>query len=359
MTAKRTVAVVGGSGYGGGELIRRLLLHPHMELVRVASIDHVGEPLASAHPNLEQRTSLRFEALDPVDAARGVDVAMFALPHDVSARVVPEVLRRGSARVVDLSGAFRCRDAATYARWYETEHPSPEALAEFVYGLPEYGGDPFEVSRRSSIAGARGVASPGCFATAIELALLPLARRRWLEGPVEVVGMTGSSGSGVTPSAGTHHPSRSVTLRPYRPLTHPQTPEIVDTLKSAGAAKLELSFVPVSAPLSRGILVSAFARVPADRSEAEIRAAYEEAYADEPFVRMPQRRLPEVAAVAGSNHAEVGVAVGPALGPHRVVSCFAALDNLIKGGAGQAIQSLNLMLGFDERTALEDPGSWP
>jgi len=345
-------AVVGGSGYGGAELIRRLLLHPAIELVRVASVDHVGEPLSSAHPNLEGRTDLVFENLSPAEAAEGMDVVLLGLPHKVSAHKVPEIIGTG-ARIVDLSGDFRLSDPATYARFYGAEHPFPEMLRErsFVYGLPEL--------NREAIRKARYVASPGCFATTMELGLLPLAKAGLLEGAVEVVGITGSSGSGISPSAGTHHPVRASNLRTYKPLSHQHVPEVVETLGHAGAKNLDLRFVPVSAPLTRGIFATMFVRVPASVTEERLREIYEQTYRDEPFVRVPKKRLPEVIAVAGSNHAEVAAIAGPVEGDQRLVTVFSVTDNLVKGGAGQAIQSMNLMLGLDERLTLEDVGPWP
>ncbi len=355
MTAKKfKAAVIGGSGYGGGELIRRLILHPQVELVRVASVDFVGEPLSAAHPNLEGLTPLRFEGITPAEAAAGMDVVLLGLPHKISATKMPELMASG-ARVVDLSGDFRLRDAAAYKRYYHADHPCPERLTDgsFVYGLPELS--------REAIRKAKYVASPGCFATTIELALLPLARAGLLSGAVEVVGITGSSGSGVVPSAGTHHPVRAVNLRTYKPLDHQHIPEITQTLRDAGATDVTIRFVPVSAPLSRGILATCFAHVPDSTSEEALTALYREAYAREPFVRVPAKRFPEVAAVSGTNYAEVGVQLGSdaAEAGKRAVACFAATDNLIKGGAGQAIQSMNLMLGLDERLTLEDPGGYP
>ena len=351
VTGKRyRAAVIGGSGYGGGEMIRRLLIHPHVELVRVASIDHVGEPLSAAHPSLEGATGLAFQDLPPAEVAGGVDVVLLALPHKVSAQKMSEIMPT-PAKVVDMSGDFRLRDAAAYERYYGAEHPHPELLEQFVYGLPEL--------NRERIRTARLVASPGCFATTIELALLPLAKAGLLEGVVHVQGITGSSGSGVAPSAGTHHPVRAGNLRAYRPLEHQHLPEIVQTLAQAGARDLEVRFVPVSAPLSRGIFATSFVELPDAWSEERLRRLYEDAYDGEPFVRVPRRRLPEVAAVSGSNHAEVGVALGPAAKGRRTAVLISATDNLVKGGAGQAIQNMNLMLGLPETASLEDPGPWP
>jgi N-acetyl-gamma-glutamyl-phosphate reductase len=347
-------AVIGGSGYGGAELIRRLLVHPDVELVRVASVDFVGEPLSAANPALEGQTDLVFEALPPAEAAREVDVVLLGLPHTVAAPAVDAILRARGAeapRIVDMSGDFRLKDAATYARWYKHAHPCPERLRDFVYGLPEL--------NREAIKKARLVASPGCFATTIELALLPLARAGLLEGIVHVQGITGSSGSGVVPSAGTHHPVRSANLRTYKPLEHQHVPEVAETLEAAGARDLALRLVPISAPLARGIFATAFLELAEEWTQERLDALYRAAFAGEPFVRVPRGRLPEVAAVAGSNHAEVGVAAGPSRGGKRTVTAFGATDNLVKGGAGQAIENMNLMLGLDEKAALADPGPWP
>jgi [amino group carrier protein]-6-phospho-L-2-aminoadipate/5-phospho-L-glutamate reductase len=350
-TGKRyRAAVIGGSGYGGVELIRRLLLHPDVALVRVASVDYVGEPLGAAHPSLEGATDLVFEDLPAGAAAQGVDVVLLGLPHKISAHKMPEIVAAGP-KVVDMSGDFRLKDAAAYERYYGQAHPHPELMKAFVYGLPEL--------NRERLRGARFIASPGCFATTIELGLLPPARAGLLGGVVHVQGITGSSGSGVAPSAGTHHPVRAGNLRTYKPLEHQHVPEIAEALAQAGAKELELRFVPVSAPLTRGIFATSFVELPEAWTEARVRKLYEDAYAGEPFVRVPRKRLPEVAAVSGSNFAEVGVAVGPAVKGWRTAALLSATDNLVKGGAGQAIQNMNLALGLPERASLEDPGPWP
>ena len=341
--------VLGGSGFAGAELVRRLLAHPEVELVRVCAADHVGEPLASALPHLEGRTELVFENPPPAAAVEGLDIVLMGLPHGASIEVVERVIER-DVRVIDMSGAFRLKDQAAYERFYGGPHARPELLERFVYGLPEL--------NRDAIRGARFVSSPGCFATSIELALLPFGKRGLLRGSVQVVGVTGSSGSGVTPSVTTHHPTRSVNLRTYRPLSHQHAPEIVAALAAVGA-DIELDFVPVSAPLARGIFATAFFHVPADLTPEALLEIPRAAYAGEPFVRVPRGRLPEVVAVSGSNFAEIGVVVGPKRDGLQLVTAFAAIDNLVKGGAGQAIQNLNLMLGLPETLTLEDPGGYP
>jgi LysW-gamma-L-alpha-aminoadipyl-6-phosphate/LysW-L-glutamyl-5-phosphate reductase len=263
---------------------------------------------------------------------------------------VPELIESG-ARIVDMSGDFRLKDAASYERYYGAKHPCPERLKDFVYGLPEV--------NRDAIRAARYVASPGCFATTIALGLLPLAKAGLVSGAIHTQGITGSSGSGMLPTPTTHHPVRASNLRTYKPLEHQHIPEIAETLTAAGARDFELRFVPVSAPLPRGIFATSFVELPDDWTEARLRKLYEDFYADARFVRVPRKRLPEVAAVSGSNFAEVGLAVSEPRAGRRTATLFSVSDNLIKGGAGQAIQNMNLVLGLDEALSLEDPGPWP
>jgi N-acetyl-gamma-glutamyl-phosphate reductase len=350
--AKVKAAVIGGTGYGGAELLRRLLFHPHAEVRRVTAADNIGRRVGEVHLNLSELTDLRFEQMPPAEAVAGMDVAFLAMPHRTTARVVAEILSSG-VRIVDLSGDFRLRDPARYAAYYGAEHPNPELLREgrFVYGLPEL--------NRAAIAKARYVASPGCFATAIALGLMPLARSQKLRGAIQTVAATGSSGSGANPGPGTHHPLRAANLRTYKPLEHQHTPEIVQTLEAAGGRELSLEFVPVSAPLPRGIFATSFAEVPDSESAEELQRAWSDCWAGERFVRVVSGRQPEVVAVTGSNYVEVGFALGPVSHRSRRVVCFSALDNLVKGGAGQAIQSFNLMMGFDESLTLAEPGLWP
>ena len=347
MAERRTrVSLLGGTGYGGAELLRHLLFHPAVEVVKVGAIDHIGQRVGDVHYPLAG-CDLVFEEMTPREAATGVDLVFLGVPHRVAATLVPELLQT-DARVIDLSGDFRLRDADVYARYYKGAHPAPELLdGTFVYGLPEL--------NRAQIVGARYVASPGCFATTLALALLPAARAGLLNGAkAKVVAMTGSSGSGQTPKIGTHHPLRVANLKAYRALDHQHMPEIVQTLEDAGAVDLQLDFVPVSAPLQRGILAVGFVDVPDSFGPAEAAAALRESYADEPFVRVTEGRLPEVVAVKGSMYVEVGGSVEA--GTWAVVS---AADNLVKGGAGQAIQSMNLMLGLPETLGLDAPALWP
>jgi N-acetyl-gamma-glutamyl-phosphate reductase len=325
-----------------------------VEVIRVTAVDNIGKKVGDVHFNLAGLTDLSFLQMAPAEAVAGADVAFLAMPHKTTAKVVTEILASG-VRIVDLSGDFRLRDPAAYSKFYGVDHPAPQHLTEglFTYGLPEL--------NREALRKARYIASPGCFATTIALGLLPLARGGKLSGPIHTVAATGSSGSGANPQITTHHPLRAANLRTYKPLEHQHIPEILQTLRLAGGREdMSLEFVPVSAPLPRGIFATSFATVPASTTQEELDALWKQTYANEPFIRVVTgSRQPEVVGVSGGNYVEVGFTLGPVTGTTRRVVCFSALDNLVKGGAGQSIQSFNVMMGFDERLTLSEPGLWP
>jgi len=336
----RTVraAIVGGTGYGGMELLRLLLEHPHVKVTAITSRSESG-PVGEVHPHLRGFTELQFSAGRAVDLARENDVLFFATPHGVSAREAPAVLDAAPAvRVVDLSGDFRLDSAEAYLEHYGKAHPHPGRLADAVYGAVECG-------RRADIAGARLVANPGCHAYATLLAVWPLAQAGLVAGRVAVASVTGSSGSGASPSAGTHHPERFANFRAYKPLQHQHVPEIERALR--GEARID--FVPHSAPLARGIHVTAFVPVPEGREQEAVQVV-RSTYAGEPFVRLVPG-TPDVRAVAGSNFADVGLTAGAGL-----VVVTVAIDNLVKGMAGTAVQNMNLALGLPETAGLRRPG---
>lgn len=340
------VSILGATGYGGGELLRILLGHPAVEVVFATSRSAAGTPVGAIHRNLDGLTDLEFSAADEEAIAAESEIVIGALPHGASAEVLAPFVERG-LRVIDLSGDFRLRDLDEYRTWYRREHPRPELIERAVYGCPEL--------NREHIAGADLVASPGCFATSLNLALIPAARAGLLDGRVNAVCMTGSSGSGADAKAGTHHPTRATTLRPYKVLSHQHTPEVLQLLHDAGSLVEGLDFTPISAPLVRGILAVVTADVSREVDPGELEGTYAGHYADEPFVKVLREREPECAPIAGTNYAEVRART-TAEGRLHVVC---AIDNLVKGGAGQAVQSLNLMLGLDETTGLEWPGTWP
>jgi N-acetyl-gamma-glutamyl-phosphate reductase len=342
MTAR--VSILGATGYGGSELLRLLLSHPGVSVVHATSRSQAGTSVGRVHRNLLGLTDLEFSAPSVAELAASSDVVVGALPHGASAETLGACLDAG-LKVVDLSGDFRLRAPSLYQTYYRAVHPRPDLLNRAVYGCPEVA--------RDAIRSATLVASPGCFATAINLALLPLASS--LVGRVQVVGMTGSSGSGAEASEGTHHPTRAGTLRPYKVLSHQHIGEVVQLAQQQGATDMALDFTPVSAPLVRGILVVLTAALTDSVSTEQVERTYREYYASHPFVKVLTSREPECASIATTNFAEVRAR---ATGDGRLhVVC--AIDNLMKGGAGQAVQSLNLMLGLPERSGLEWTGTWP
>lgn len=334
---KRRVAVVGGTGYGGMELLRLLVGHPQVEVTTITSRSESG-PVGDVHGHLRGFTELEFTNVAPLELAADHDAVFFAAPHGVAAQAAPALLETNPAlKIIDLSGDFRLATGALYAEHYGREHPHPEWLGKATYGAAECG-------RREELRGARLVANPGCHAIATLLALWPAHRAGLITGRVGVASVTGSSGSGASPSRTTHHPERFGNFKAYRPLFHQHVPEITGAL----SGDVEVDFVPHSAPLARGIHVTAFVPVGAAGAD-EVAAAYDDAYANEPFVR----RVPgaEVRAVAGSNLADVAVTAAPGLAVVTV-----AIDNLGKGMAGTAVQNLNLVLGLPETAGLDRPG---
>ncbi|MBZ0171873.1 MAG: N-acetyl-gamma-glutamyl-phosphate reductase, partial [Phycisphaerales bacterium] len=265
-SARFRAAVVGGTGYGGAELIRLLLGHPSVALTRVSSIDSVDQTLESVHLSLTD-TGLTFEEIPLAEVAEGVDVVFLGLPHKVSSTLAPEI-EKLSCKVVDLSGDFRLKDKDVYEKYYGQVHPYPGHLdGRWIFGLPEL--------YRERIRAATRVASPGCFATTIMTGLLPLADAGLLKGPVQTVASTGSSGSGAYAKAGTHHPIRANNLKSYKQLDHQHTPEISQILGEAmdiagTRTDFTLHFMPRSAPMPRGILATSFVRLDESVTNDEI-----------------------------------------------------------------------------------------
>ena len=340
---KKRVAILGASGYGGSELLRFLLFHPHVEVARITSRQHAGFPVWKVHPHLRNVSELAFEDTDAAEAAKGVDLVFSALPHGASQEAVLKL--PAGTPVVDLSGDFRLKDARAYEKAYGHEHRGPERLADFVYGLTEFS--------RPRLVAARAVANPGCFATGVLLALMPLALEGLLDGPISVIGVTGSSGSGVEPKAGTHHPERAEAFRAYKPLVHQHLPEIVQALAGAGAPDVSIAFVPHSAPMVRGIHITAVLHPKKAFDGSAARALFARHYKEERFVRLVDQP-PDCGVVAGSNFADVY-----AHADGRALTVLVALDNLVKGMSGQAIQNMNLMLGLPEHEGLSFPGTRP
>jgi N-acetyl-gamma-glutamyl-phosphate reductase len=337
---KLRVAILGGTGYGGMELLRFLLGHPAVEVTALTSRSESG-PVADVHGHLRGFTDLSFTKETPETGLRLAaenDVLFFAKPHGVAAKEAPALLDAAPrVKVVDLSGDFRLAAPEDYVEPYGFTHPRGDLLRDAAYGLPECGA-------RDRIRRARLVANPGCHASATVLAVWPLAVAGLVRGRVGVSSVTGSSGSGSEPKRATHHPERFANFKAYKPLQHQHLPEITRAL----GGDVRVDFVPHSAPIARGIHVTAF--VPVDAPEADVRAAFDRAYGKEPFVRLGDDP-PEVRFVLGTNLAQVSVTVTDGL-----ACVLVATDNLGKGMAGTAVQNMNLLAGLDEREGLRLPG---
>ena len=344
--ARIPVGIVGASGYGGAETARRLLAHPRFEIAGVTARRAAGKRLAEVHEFLEGATDLIVTDEDAASLAKRCEALVFGLPHGEAAKVIPAALAANpSVRVVDLSGDFRLDDAAAWEKAYGMPHPAPALLGEFVYGFTE--------AHRADIAGARLVANPGCFATGAAVALFPLAARGLLHGEAVVFAVTGSSGSGVDPAAGTHHPERAQDFRAYKVLEHQHAPEIERLLRESGAADPAVSLVPHSGPFVRGIFTSATVLLGEGEDASVLEGVFREVYGGERFVRM-RKGTPRVSVVAGTNFADVAVH-----GKGRRAVVLTAIDNLGKGMATQAVQNLNCMFGIPEPEGIADFGHRP
>jgi N-acetyl-gamma-glutamyl-phosphate/LysW-gamma-L-alpha-aminoadipyl-6-phosphate reductase len=345
-----TTAVVGGSGYTGGELLRLLLDHPRMDVRQVTSERLDGQFVHFTHPNLRRRTALKFVRAEALERA---DLLFLCLPHGSAMSRIDELAARAD-RVVDLSADFRLRDAADYDRWYGQPHGNPAWLPRFVYGLPEL--------HRAEIAGAQHVSGVGCNATATTLAVWPLAVAGLIDTARGIICevKVGSSEGGAASSDATHHPERAGVMRSFAPTGHRHTAEVLQALRRGGVdTGVHLSATAVDNV--RGVLATAHVFVRPGTAERDLWKAYREAYAGEPFVRMVKERAglyryPEPKILAGSNYADVGFELDPAT--NRVVA-MCAIDNLMKGAAGTALQCANVMYGFDETLGLGFPGLHP
>lgn len=347
--SKLRVGIFGGSGYGGSELLRILLFHPHAEVAFVTANEHAGKAVSEVHRNLNGLTGLRFtKAPEDFEQLNDVDCAFLALPHGQALDVVPRL--PAGLKVIDLSGDFRLRDAAEFAGAYGREHTAMNLQREFVYGLTEI--------KREEIARARLISNPGCFATATLLGLAPLVATGVMSGRVVVDAKTGSSGSGAKAAANTHHPQRTNSFYAYKPFTHQHVPEIEQTLRDVSARgdwMNELVFMTHSLPVSRGIFASIYAETKegVELNADDLTAMYRDFYRDSFFVRLV-KGSPDINWVKTTNFCDVGFAARG-----RQVAVFSAIDNLVKGAAGQAVQNMNLMFGLEEREGLMLAGGNP
>jgi len=341
-----SVSIIGGSGYGGGELLRLLLGHPNVEIKQVTSRSHLGEYVYQVHPNLRKQTQVKFS--DPA-ALEPVDVLFLAQPHGQSQHHIEEYAKLAS-KVIDLAADFRLRDAGFYKEWYGEDHAAPEWLSKFVYGLPEL--------HREELKTASYVSGVGCNATAGNLALLPLVKADLLDlsSPIFIEIKVGSSEGGAGGNSGSMHSERANVIRTFSAFGHRHTAEVIQEM---GVKDISLTMTAVD--LVRGALATVHATVKEGVANKDLWKAYRAAANENPFIRVVKEqrgiyRVPEPKILAGSNYADLGFELDDKTG-HVVAIC--AIDNLMKGASGSAVQCMNLMMGWDETLGLEFMGLHP
>ena len=341
-----SVVIIGGAGYGGAELLRLLLFHPRVQVTFVTSRRHAGNKVSSINRFLTGLTDLIFTEPEIESLPSDTDVIFLATPHGASMELVPQIVKAlPRTRVIDLSGDFRLKNHKVYRQYYNMEHKSSDYLSRFVYGLAEL--------NRDAIRSAQYVANPGCFATGVILALMPLFSCAAVQREVSVVAVTGSSGSGELPKEVTHHPIRSQNFKSYKILEHQHHPEIEQFFRDKFLNwDYEIGLVPQSGSFVRGIFTTAILYNESIQ-EHVLKTALEKLYGGESFIRVVDGS-PEVNAVQGSNYVEVSGLVRL-----NFVVTMSAMDNLVRGASGQAVQNMNIMCGYDEREGLEFPGMRP
>ncbi|SHF68523.1 N-acetyl-gamma-glutamyl-phosphate reductase [Microbulbifer donghaiensis] len=345
------VAIVGGTGYTGVELLRLLVTHPQVELTAITSRALAGTPVAELFPSLRGHCDLAFCEPD-LEQLAACDLVFFATPHGVAQAQVPELVQRG-VRVIDLSADFRLRDIPTWEQWYGQQHAAPELAAQAVYGLPEL--------NRAEIAGAQLVACPGCYPTAIQLGWIPLLEAGIVDpGQLIASAASGASGAGRQAKTDLLLAENSDNFRAYAAGGHRHQPEIEQTLRGvqpAGDSAARVTFVPHLVPMVRGIHATLFANLRSDQSAQELQELFESRYRDEPFVDvMPAGSHPQTRSVRGTNVCRLSVLQPQGRDTLVVLS---VIDNLAKGSSAQALQNMNIMFGLDETLGLESPALLP
>ncbi|MDD3250072.1 MAG: N-acetyl-gamma-glutamyl-phosphate reductase [Smithellaceae bacterium] len=345
---KTKVAIFGASGYTGQELIRILSAHPRVELVAVTSRRYAGMKVSDVFPSLSGWTALAYTNASPREIAGFCDVVFLALPHGVSMAIAPVFINAGK-KVIDLSADYRLRDQAIYEQWY-AKHSSAGLFGQAVYGLPEL--------YREAVKTSPLIANPGCYPTSIILGLAPALQSKVLEvSSIIADSASGVSGAGRDPVVGSLFCEADGGYKAYKVGKHRHTPEIEQELGRLAGEKLVISFTPHLLPVKRGILSTIYATLKKEVTEADLQAQYSSFYAGEKFVRIcPAGAHPNISSVCGSNFCDIGLTVDPRTGRVIIIS---AIDNLIKGAAGQAVQNMNLVCGLPEDSGLGMPPLYP
>lgn len=351
--AKTKVGIVGATGYTGQELVRLLLQHPHVALHAATTQSYKGKKYTDVYPGFAKLTDIVCAEENIESLADQVDVMFLALPHGNAAEKISSAILKKCV-AIDLGGDFRLKSAAQYPTWYQFEHPQPELLADAVYGLPEL--------NRDAIVGARLIANPGCYATCSILTMAPLVKYGLVKPDSIIIdALSGVSGAGRSLAIGTHFNECNESVKAYKVASHRHTAEIEQALGNLNQSQFALSFTPHLVPMNRGILVTAYASLLSGVSQKDVYDAYTTVYGTEPFIRLcdsdsKEFSVPETRWVKGSNFCDIGVTFDQRT--NRIIA-IGAIDNLVKGAAGQAIQNMNLVCGWEETTGLMQPAIFP
>jgi len=342
------VGIAGASGYTGLELLRLLTKHPDVEIIAVTSEKHQGQMVADVFPSFSGFSELRFSSLAP-SISNECDILFLALPHTTAMNQVPAFLK-GSCRVIDLSADFRLKSQATFEQWYSVAHQQKETLDQAVYGLPEL--------HREDIRSAKLVANPGCYPTSVILALAPLVATGWVDiDSIIADSKSGVSGAGRKLSINTQFAECNEAVSAYALGTHRHTPEIEQEISALAGREIQVTFSPHLMPMTRGMLSTIYINLTKNLELETLEKHYREFYNNEPFVRVLKLgTFANTHHVVASNFCDIGLQIDTR--KQRVI-LTSAIDNLVKGAAGQAIQNMNIMLGRDEKTALDTPGMFP
>ena len=341
--------IIGATGYAGGELVRLLLNHKEAEIAWYGSRSYVDQRYSSVYQNMFQIVDAKCLDDNMEQLAKEVDVIFTATPQGLCASLINEGIL-SQAKVIDLSADFRIKDRKTYEQWYNLEHKAPQFIEEAVYGLCEI--------NREDIKKARLIANPGCYPTCSTLSIYPLLKEGIIDGNTVIIdAKSGTSGAGRSAKVANLYCEVNESIKAYGVATHRHTPEIEEQLSYASGQEAVINFTPHLVPMNRGILVTAYANLVKDVTEEEIRKIYEDAYKEEQFVRFLNAGVcPETRWVEGSNYVDVNVKVDERT--HRVIM-MGAMDNLVKGAAGQAVQNMNLLFGLPETEGLLMPPVFP
>jgi len=339
------VGIIGGTGYTGIGLVGLLLRHPEADIEWVTSETHKGKKLSDVYPHLTGLTDIVCQQPDIKSLVKTVDIVFSCLPHGKVLEVAGDIIAAGK-KLIDLSADFRLKDVNVFEDWYKVKHKSPELLKEAVYGLPEL----------NKITGAKIVANPGCYATASILGAAPILHEKIHEGEIIIDAKSGISGAGKTLTQETHYPECNEGISAYNVSKHRHMPEIEQELGNAAKGKVSIVFTPHLTPMTRGILATIYIKLKKDADKEKLTKLYEDFYKGKKFIRVLKDKLPSTKYVCGTNYCDIAVEVDER---SKMAIVISAIDNLIKGASGQAVQNMNLLLGLPEDVGLGDVPLYP